>query len=349
MFALLRRIVLPSEPGAFRLWLAMVVVLHHITRLEFGQAPVRVFFALSGYWVYRVWSARYQLCTAPWATFIVSRWWRIAPVMVVAVTVCIGLIAALDQPMLGGIVAAAPQQVFSSLFVLGYAMMTDRPLGPAWSLDVEMQFYLVAPLLVALVNRLSPVVAFFLAFMVYTAGIAIFPDMVLSSFLAWFVLGMVAARQEWTVSTRLATGFQGLAIVLVIAAIVSPWQHLLLDQSDWWANFNFILAALCLPQALVSVQSKGGPRDTYWSEQSYVVYLLHWPGIILLFAFTRPGQVGYAPILLGLTLATALLCWAVHRWVDRPFNRARARWVHGRRQTEPARATKGDDSAPVFA
>lgn len=351
MFALLRRIVLPSEPGAFRLWLAMVVVIHHVTRLEFGQAPVRVFFALSGYWVYRVWTKRYQLCEAPWLTFVVSRWWRIAPVMVVAVTACVGLLGLLHLPMLKAVGASAGHQLFSSVFVLGYAGMDERPLGPAWSLDVEMQFYLVAPLLVLLVNRLSAVVAFFLAFMVYTAGIAIYPDMVLSSFLAWFVLGMVAARHQWTVPAPIGTAGQALAVVLVIGAFLSPWRHLLLDQGDWWANFNFVLAALCLPQALVSVQGKGGALDSYWSEQSYVLYLMHWPGIMLLFAFTRPGQDGYVPILIGLSLATALLCWAVHRWVDRPFNRARARWVSSRSLARSPRetATKGDDSAPVFA
>lgn len=209
MFDLARRIVLPSEPGAFRLWLAMVVVIHHVTRLEFGQAPVRVFFALSGYWVYRVWARRYRQCRLPWMTFMISRWWRIAPVMIVAVCASLALTARFNPEMMAGVMVAAPHQAVSSIFVLGYAAMTERPLGPAWSLDVEMQFYLVAPFLVALVNRLSAVVAFAAAFMVYTAGIAIYPDMVLSSFLAWFVLGMIAARHEWTVPARVATFCQG--------------------------------------------------------------------------------------------------------------------------------------------
>lgn len=353
MPSLIRRILLPSDPGAFRLWLAMVVVLHHVTRLEFGQAPVRVFFALSGYWVYRVWTARYEQTRRPWLTFLVSRWWRVAPVMIVAVVACVAVMVAVNHPMLPSVIATAPRQLISSVGVLGYAMMPVRPLGPAWSLDVEMQFYLAAPLLVLLVRRASPVVALFGAFMVYTAGLAVFPDMVLTSFLAWFVLGMVAARHQWTVPPMVGTAGQALAVGLVIAAALSPLRHLLLDQGDWWAHFNFVLAALCLPQALVSVQRKGRGRDSLWADQSYVVYLMHWPAITLLFWYSQPGQPGFLPALALLAPVTAVACWAVHRWIDRPLNRARARWVEGRRAVPasgPASAaTKGDDSAPAFA
>lgn len=358
----LARIILPSAPGAFRLWLALIVVIHHLTKLEFGQAPVRVFFALSGYWVYRVWTSRYEQTERPWLTFVISRWWRLAPVLVIASLLCVAVMVPMHHAFIPAMIADAPRQVFSAVFVLGYGQMATRALGPAWSLDIEMQFYLVAPLMIMAVRRTSAIVALFGAFMAYTAGMAIYPDLLLTSFLVPFTLGLVAAHHNWTVSSKVGTAGQALAVGLVVVAALSPWRGLLLGEAGWWANFNTVLMALCLPQALVSVQRRGGPHDQIMADQSYIVYLLHWPAVTVLYWAARPGDADYPAVLLGLTLATALLCWAVHRWIDRPLNRARARWVEGRRRAPlvvpvpgpaaalaPAPATKPDDIAPRFA
>lgn len=351
MIAVLRQLVLPSSPGALRLWLALVVVFHHVTRIEVGKAPVLVFFALSGYWVYRVWMVRYRHSERPWLTFVVSRWWRLAPVMVLAALSCIAAMFAIGHELVPGFRAMPLRQALSSVFVLGYAQMPVRPVGPAWSLDIEMQFYLFAPLLAPLVGRTSAIAALFLAYLVYTVGIIIYPELVLSSFLVPFVLGMVAARYGWTVSPRLATWGQGAAVGLVALAWLSPWKELLLDSGEnaWWPQFNILLAALVLPQALVSVQEKGGGHDQIWADQSYIVYLLHWPGILILRAVAVPGTLGWAAWLAGLAFVTGAACWAVHRWYDRPLNRLRARWVERRRTLAGGRVTKGDDSSPVFA
>lgn len=353
MIAMLRRLLLPSSPGALRLWLALVVVFHHITRIEVGKAPVLVFFALSGYWVHQVWTGRYTQAIQPWLTFVVSRWWRLAPVMALSAVLCIAAMVAVGHELVPAIRAMPLRQAFSSLFVLGYAQMPARPIGPAWSLDIEMQFYLVAPLLVMLVRRTSAIVALFAAFMAYTAGIAIYPELVLTSFLVPFVLGLVAARHGWTVAPRLAEAGQALAILLVALAWFSPWRDLLLGSREdaLWPQFNILLAALVLPQALASVGTRGGPRDQLWADQSYVVYMLHWPAILLLRGIAWPGDAAWSAGLVALGLGTAVLCWAVHRFYDRPVNRARARWVERRRMAglAAARATKGDDSAAVFA
>ena len=339
MPAVLRRVLLPSSPGAFRLWLALVVVLHHVTRLEIGKFPVLVFFALSGYWVERVWTARYARTRHPWATFVISRWWRLAPMMVVAALACVLAFIATHDPAVPALAGMVPRQIFSSLFVLGYAQMPVRPVGPAWSLDIEIQFYFVAPLLFAIAARMRWPLALFLAYLVYAIGIALYPELVLTSFLVPFVVGMLAARDEWRVSPRIGLAGQALVIALVVLAYVSPWKAQLLDAGEdhWWPLFNIVLAALCLPQALVSVRSGeaegevgGGARDKLWADQSYVVYLLHWPAILVYRAVPWPDPAARAQGLAGLALLVGLACWAAHRWIDRPLNRARARWVAGR-------------------
>lgn len=359
MMSTLRQLLLPSSPGAFRLWLAMVVVFHHVSRLEVGKAPVIVFFALSGYWVFNVWTARYEQSARPWLTFLISRWWRIAPVMLLAALLSLGALALVGSADLAAVRSMMGRQAFSTLFGLGYAQMPVRPLGPAWSLDIEMQFYLVAPLLVVCVRRLSWIAALCLGYGTYTLGIMVYPELVLSSFLFPFLLGMVAARHRWTVPARVGNISQGLAIALVAAAWLSPWKHLLLDTANdnWWPLFNILLTALVLPQALVSVQSRGGARDQLCADQSYIVYMLHWPAILVLRGVEWPAGWGWWAGLAGLSLLTLLGCIAVLRWFDRPLNRARARWVSAQRQpvaggVESAAApapTKEGDSAPVFA
>jgi peptidoglycan/LPS O-acetylase OafA/YrhL len=77
--------------------------------------------------------------------------------------------------------------------------------------------------------------------------------------------------------------------------------------------------------------------------------MLHWPAILLLRGIAWPNGAAWTAGLLGLGIATTALCWAVHRFYDRPLNRARARWVESRRAVPRAGATKGDDSAPAFA
>ncbi|MES2494174.1 MAG: acyltransferase [Pseudomonadota bacterium] len=354
MAALLRILLLPSGPGAFRLWLALVVVFHHVTRVEVGKAPVLVFFALSGYWVHQVWQGRYRHCRRPYLTFLVSRWWRIAPVMVLASGLSLAVLAWLGDPA-GGEAAAMPvRQALSAAFALGYAGMPVRPLGPAWSLDIEMQFYLVAPLLVLMVRRVPAVAALAAAYGVYAAGMTFYPELVLSSFLPFFVIGMVAAEHRWRVSRRLAAAGLGAAVALTAAIIASPWYAPLLGEGgDHWPAVNLLLAALVLPQALASAGNPSGARDKVWADQSYIVYLLHWPAIQVLRGIVWPGPTAKMLGLMVLAAVVTLLAWAVRRYCDRPLNRARARWVTARRVASdpadlPDRA-KGDDRTRVFA
>jgi peptidoglycan/LPS O-acetylase OafA/YrhL len=81
--------------------------------------------------------------------------------------------------------------------------------------------------------------------------------------------------------------------------------------------------------------------------------MLHWPAILILRAVAWPDGAAWTAGLITLGVATTVLCWAVHRWYDRPMNRRRARWVEARRLPAPVpgmpQPTKGDDSVAAFA
>lgn len=67
-------------PGTFRLLLATIVVITHYSALNLGGTAVDLFFVLSGYWVTRMWNLKYSLLDRPYAVFMRSRVWRLAPI-----------------------------------------------------------------------------------------------------------------------------------------------------------------------------------------------------------------------------------------------------------------------------
>ena len=148
-----------ASPGAFRMALALSVFLHHTTSYNIGMSAVLIFFVLSGYWVTKMWAATYSKTRSPYLTFVISRFWRIVPVF----ALCSGVTWALlywrgETPAhIGGLA----RQIFSNLFILGYNALPYQANVPGWSLDMEMQFYLIAPLVIFLISKSIHVLAIF--------------------------------------------------------------------------------------------------------------------------------------------------------------------------------------------
>ena len=332
--SLVRRLAWPSNPGAFRLWLALMIVLHHLSGIEVGKAPVLAFFMLSGFWVHRVWTDRYSHTRQPWLTFIVSRWWRIAPLLILATPLAVGM-QWLTHDHDFALVATTPWlQALLPATVLGYAQLPTRPVGPAWSLDIEMQFYLVAPLLMPLVRRLRPAALLTLGFLVFEWALMAHHGVVLTSFVPWFLLGMVAAQQRWVPSETMARGSMALTLGLVaaVAAVPSLRAAYLAPHAPEYATFNLLLGALILPFALATVtqRQRSDRTDSCLADQSYLVYMLHWPAITLYRHIDWPTPAAAfagAVALLALVASASMLTW---RWFDRPLDRLRKRWVESR-------------------
>ena len=350
--SILHRLVWPNSPGAFRLWLALVVVFHHVMRIEVGKAPVLVFFALSGFWVHRVWQEQYAQTRWAWCTFMVSRWWRIAPILILSSILCIGLQWWISDADLVPVSASAWQQAVCAVTVLGYALLPTRPVGPAWSLDIEMQFYLIAPLLCALVRRASPVLVLASGFTVFLAAMAFGAGVTLPSFLPFFLIGMVAAEKRWSPPPALAHGGLGLAIGMTTLACLLPLgREWVIEGGSQTALFNLALGMLAIPFAFMTVTKSGDRTDAMLADQSYLVYMFHWPAISLLRHLVWNGPLargGGVVVLLGMVIVFCGFVW--HR-LDRPLNRLRKNWVNSRRTgAKSVRAfAKGGDTRAFFA
>ena len=347
----MRRLAWPTSPGAFRLWLALVVVLHHVTRIEVGKAPVLVFFALSGYWVHLVWQRQYAQTRQAWLSFMVSRWWRIAPVLMLASVVCVPLLWVTGDPNRDLVTDSASWQALSTVGVFGYALLPTRPVGPAWSLDIEMQFYLVAPLLVRLVKRVSAIVVLAGGFGVFLAAMVLGAGVTLPSFLVFFLIGMVAAEGRWSPPRLLAHSGLGLAIGLTVLAVCLPaGRAFVTEGGSQAALFNLALGMLAMPFALATVTRKGDKLDGWCADQSYLVYMLHWPAIAFLRDMHLVGWI-YAVMASALLLGVFLVSHFVWVKMDRPLNRWRKHWVQSRLLFASAgpEVTKGGDKQGIFA
>ena len=130
-----------AAPGCFRLFLALLVLIDHATRLNLGTAAVFVFFTLSGYWIRVMWEKRYS--HGPYWIYVVSRFWRLMPVFALGSCICWMLLIA--RGAVPPIHDALLHQLVSNIFIVGYDLLAYRANAPAWSLDIEVQFYLVAP------------------------------------------------------------------------------------------------------------------------------------------------------------------------------------------------------------
>ena len=330
----------------------MFVIANHYSPLLLGTSAVYVFFVLSGFWLHTMWTGRYSKARQPYLTYLVSRLWRLTPLLLLATAV-----ALIAGPLMGvpldRMVADGPRLVFSSVFMLGYVWLHYQPIGPAWTLDVEMQFYLMVPLLSAMVlqsRRLFVLCA--------AAGSAFLmwrlPLHVLPTFAVFFAVGMAAAASGWRPSRGVAFGTAAALVLALVLLTLSPLALLLWGGIGdvalrRWSTASLAAVALAaVPFAIYTARRPSDARDRMFGDLSYIVYLGHWIGVMWLFA--RPGGWFIDRFAAGAVSLPILApaSWLVWRFYDRPIERARARWVESRLAPRPQPAQYSAAPAPLL-
>jgi peptidoglycan/LPS O-acetylase OafA/YrhL len=334
--------------GLFRLFLAFAVVLHHCTPLRLGAWAVYVFFILSGYWISRLWSLRYLLTSSPILTFMVSRWWRLVPVFLLCtvLSVVFGFLLNGSRPLN---LASNPSWWLRQLLIAGSnGAGTDLP--PSWSLDVEMQFYLFAPLLITLFGRIGS----FFRWLTAAAGCGWFALFLfrggnfqlahLSLFVGFFLLGVALQMSQWKPSHATAAGslliFFGISMVLAISPDTrrGVWRAGLeiasipFAVSAWW----IIGAIAVIPFLAWNVSQKSSRFDRFLGDLAYPLYLFHWIPRDWYYHFSlRSDPLWRQCALLAMNLlAAGAGAIIIHVLVDRPSERFREAWVASRKKTK---------------
>jgi len=374
---------IPAIEG-LRAWLAWAVVFYHLmitTNIDahfnlieradvVGSGAVMIFMMVSGFVITGLLLTRKEA----WAPFITRRAFRLFPAYLIALG--LGAIAMMIRPGVFENVSWATDPAFvndlayhstnldavkqapleQTLYHLTLLQGVPPPaympyssntiLGPAWSLTVEWQFYLVAPFLVWMARRQTRAVVLVLAAAVMLFGMqrgwlgGLVATASLPNLLYLFVVGIFSRIALPHIPKHAGFGWAAAAAILAIgtqagiAPAIAVWLAFVVLIAR--APENALLGTQGVPQAQRGILDRifsaalESKLATYLGDRSYSVYILHSPilvfvGYVLfpLYPFTRvEALVAMLVVVVPVTLVASDL---MYRYVERPMIRVGAR------------------------
>ena len=305
-------------PGAFRLTLAFAVVVSHASALDIGRLAVLLFFFLSGYWTARIWQEKFD--GQRLGRFYLSRYWRVAPLYLLIT-------------LLAAAVRGWPLH-WDNFTLLGVGSTDHDPTGVSWSLDVELQFYFLLPLLMPALGR-RPVLMLLASLALAVGGWWLdvrYGITTIAKYLPAFLLGSMTYVTAWKPSVRSANISLALFIAFTALTALTPFLSKKapdpFDQDIW----DFLWMLPLLPYVAHSLTIKSSRLDRDFGNLSFPLYLIHFATITILTKAFGSGLVVKAG---AITLACALAV-LVYVLFDRPMDRLRVKVTEGPRAAKPA-------------
>lgn len=327
----------------------LAVVVYHLfpAAASGGYVGVDVFFVLSGFLITALTLRRIDAGDFSLTDFYARRARRLLPAVFVVLAACAVagqlLYGATARADLGKAIGASALYAANLHFYAGLdyfsAPLETQPLLHLWSLGVEEQFYLFAPLLlVALARRRRLLFGSLVVLVVLSliaSGLALRWDpqaaFYLPPFRAW-ELGLGALLAFIPTGWRAPRGSGWVGGMMLLASIF-VYDH----------GTPFPGPAALLPTLATALILVAGPEATlnrllswrpltWLGRRSYALYLWHWPVLTFgAFLLMRRPTVGEA---VGLGLLSLGLAAASYRWVETPLRTAAPttpqRWVLAR-------------------
>lgn len=324
--------------NGLRAWAVVPVVLFHFEVAGFGGGfvGVDVFFVISGFLMTSI--ILMGLERTEGAEFSVWRFYlaralRIWPALlaVCALLMLLGVfgLTSIEYQVLAKHVVSSLLFYSNQLYwrEVSYfdADAHDKWLLHTWSLSVEWQFYLVLPLVLMLIWRITHSVKVLHAVLwlgaVLSFGAALVLLSIKPSFAfyalpprAWemFAGGLVYMHSRSIKSphrlARWAEPFGWLLIISSVLALDARWQW-----PGWLALWPVSGACLVLAAANPTSFMSTSPVAQWIGSRSYSIYLWHWPVVVAM----RYADVLSRPLAVLLCVCvTVLLAMASHRWVE---------------------------------
>jgi peptidoglycan/LPS O-acetylase OafA/YrhL len=306
-----------ASPGTIAAWLTFPIA--------WGSAGVPIFFVISGYCIHR--SGASRLLANPDYRLDAGQFWlrrlvRIYPVLLaaLALTFVADSISLTMTPVSHKILDIGPQAFLVNLFSLqGVAGKTYGSNGALWTLSLEVQFYLLYPLLFAVRRRvgLNAVLAGVAVINVVSALTLAPHDIVL--FTSYWFSWMLGA---WIAEARLR-GYEGFRFAYVAAAVFAVAGCVAFHFGQYGAFQLWACAFACyLVKALSRPLASGGvlmPIFSKLGEFSYSLYLIHLPLFVLLGSWLFRSELQTSIwASFGFTLAVLPVAWVFYRLFERP-------------------------------
>jgi peptidoglycan/LPS O-acetylase OafA/YrhL len=304
-----------------------------------GFIGVPIFFALSGFLLAGPF-IRWRICgeeRVQVGAFLLRRFTRIQPPYLIALAASMGLMA-IGAPISWQHFAASALYVHQPIF--GSA---NPALVPAWSLEVEMQWYLAIPLIALLLSSKDRTRRYLTA-----GGLAVVAiwfqlsvdagstrtDATLISWLQFFIIGWVICDLHQT--SRSWNPSKGRWDV--VAAF--SWVALFVVAGRWSLEITIgpMVVGAILVAALHGRVTPALMRSRWLvasGRLSYSAFLIHYPLFLLVRRICGPGPSTSFPIAFlywGVVLLPTMFAVAsvFHRWVERPCMDGRMiEWIGG--------------------
>jgi peptidoglycan/LPS O-acetylase OafA/YrhL len=370
LFSSLRRITrdgswIPEIDGLRFLAIFSVFLFHLGTELSsrIGPAPdtlffspihngfrgVDLFFTISGFVLALPFARQYLGDGGPVALrkYYLRRLTRIEPPYLIALAGCTALYAVYSHQWPTALTHSAASAIYLHSLIFGYPSLVN---GVLWSLEVEVQFYLIAPVLMQLYRlrsfRARLICYLAIASASYMAELFLRTprlDLSLPSSLSFFVMGLLAADMYVSRRVRLGEGLNDLAGLGALAALFALSQ----PSFFWFGPVCTLLLCIAALHGHWLRRVLAAPWLAITGGMCYSIYLLHLKLIeICLFLTSRriaPRWSYTENYLLQMLAAGAfvfLLSALFYRWVERPcmdpaWPSKLLRNIKGRRRIEP--------------
>lgn len=323
-------------PGWIRFVLAWMVVVEHVSRFQIGKVAVMVFFMLSGYWVTRVFVERYAHEVQGITTFYLARFLRIWPLY--ATVFLIVLLVAVFLPL------RMPSDLWLALLIFGVASHGVDIIGVTWSLDIELQFYLLLPLIVVLLrsfpNRSIKALLLLGAALLWVIGVLLgwhYGVQTVLVYLPLFLSGSIIFLYDFSVSRSAARLSIGLFIVAGLIAVAIPILRPFVIYGSG-SNFGDLIFALfwgftLLPFVAFNVRQPSTSSDYHLGNMSYVIYLVHFPIIKITEVLLDRDMADYEKPLYFVVVL--LVSWLIYFALDVYYERWRKNTVRALSRKRP--------------
>jgi|GEM_PF-5373885 len=299
----------------------VLVVLFHMGLHDWkgGFVGVDVFFVISGYLIIPRLNEASLEGDFSFTGFIGKRIRRLVPaaIPVIIFSCIVGLFWFGDAAFIEIVQSAAAAAAFvSNIFFMltrGYfeRAIDQMLLLHTWSLGVEFQFYLLAPLVFMIFRKravraliLATVASFAVSVYLTEAGSTAAYYSILSRFWQLAIGGLIGIFQQ-SIDSKLSSRWAGLLRPLGLALIIV--SALNYDSRSPYPGWAAVLPTLA--SCLVLMTPTGRPEITFhilgsrllgWlGTRSYSIYLWHWPLIVLQFSEGKKIAAAVLAVVLG--------------------------------------------------